>query len=181
MALLDILVAPHPTLAKKAVEVEVVTDDIRQTLEDMLETMYKAHGIGLAANQVGILKRLVVVDIANPEEEEPNPYKFINPVVVQNSEDCSAYQEGCLSVPTFYEEVERPSKITLEYLDVQGKKQTLEAEGLLATCIQHEIDHLNGVLFVDHLSRLKKNMIVKKLSKLKKQGAFDTKQDTHTL
>jgi peptide deformylase len=181
MALLDILVAPHPTLAKKAVEITEVTDDIRQALVDMLETMYKAPGVGLAANQVGLLKRMIVVDISNPEEEKPNPYKLINPVVIQSSEDLSVYQEGCLSLPTFYEEVERPAKITVEYLDTQGKKQTLEADGLLATCIQHEIDHLNGVLFVDHLSRLKKNMIVKKLSKLKKQGAFDTQQDTHTL
>lgn len=181
MAILDILVAPHPTLAKKAEEVTEVTDEIRQTLDDMLETMYKAPGIGLAANQVGVLKRMIVVDIANPEEEEPKPYKLINPRVVEESADHSVYQEGCLSVPTFYEEVERPSKIKVEYLDVDGKPQVLEAEGLLSTCIQHEIDHLEGVLFVDHLSRLKKNMIVKKLSKLKKQGAFNNKQDTHTL
>ena len=181
MALLDILVAPHPTLAKKAEDVAEVTDEIRETLDNMLETMYKAPGIGLAANQVGILKRMIVVDVANPEEEKPAPIKLINPVITQSSDDLSTYQEGCLSVPTFYEEVERPEKITVEYLDENGQKQSLKAEGLLATCIQHEIDHLNGVLFVDHLSRLKKNMIVKKLNKLKKQGAFDKRQDTHTL
>lgn len=181
MALLDILVAPHPTLAKRAEEVTEVTDEIRQTLNDMLETMYKAPGIGLAANQVGILKRLVVIDVTNPEEEEPKPYKFINPVIIESSDDSSVYQEGCLSVPTFYEEVERPARVTVEYLDETGAKQTLKAEGLLATCIQHEIDHLEGTLFVDHLSKLKKGMIVKKLTKLKKQGAFNKKQDTHTL
>tara|TARA_R110000868_G_scaffold218576_2_gene469229 strand:+ start:154164 stop:154715 length:552 start_codon:yes stop_codon:yes gene_type:complete len=177
MAILDILVTPNPILAHKAQEVEEVTDEIRKQLDDMLETMYKAPGIGLAANQVGILKRMIVIDIANPEEEKPNPYKMINPVITHLSEDMGVYEEGCLSVPTFYEEVERPFSCIVEYLDENGKKQKLEADDLLATCIQHEIDHLDGVLFIDHLSRLKKNMIVKKLAKLKKQGAFDKRPE----
>lgn len=170
MAILDILVAPHPILAERAEEVTEVTDEIRQTLDDMLETMYKAPGIGLAANQVGILKRMIVVDVANPEEEEPQPLKMVNPKIVETSEDFSVYQEGCLSVPSFYEDVERPAQCTVEYLDENGEKQTLQAEGLLATCIQHEMDHLEGTLFIDHLSKLKKGMIVKKLNKLKKSG-----------
>ncbi|MFT7144464.1 MAG: peptide deformylase [Alphaproteobacteria bacterium] len=173
MAILKVLVAPNPTLAKKSVEVTEVTAEIKQQLDDMLETMYKAPGIGLAANQVGILKRMIVVDIANPEDEEPQPYKMINPVITHLSEDMDTYDEGCLSVPTFYEEVERPAACIVEYMDENGQQKTLEADHLLSTCIQHEIDHLDGILFVDHLSRLKKNMIIKKLTKLKKSGAFD--------
>lgn len=170
MAILEILVAPHPLLAERAVEVDVVDDAVRKTLDDMLETMYKAPGIGLAANQVGVLKRMIVVDVAMPDEEEPQPLKMVNPKILETSEECSVYQEGCLSVPSFYEDVERPARCTVEYLDENGEKQTLKADGLLATCIQHEIDHLEGTLFIDHLSKLKKGMIVKKLTKLKKSG-----------
>lgn len=170
MAVLKILVAPDPRLKVVAEPVLQVTDAIRQTLNDMLDTMYAAPGIGLAATQVGINKRLVVIDVANTEAgEAPRPLKFINPEVVACSNTMNSYPEGCLSVPGFYEDVERPESCTVRYLDENGTPQQLQATGLLATCIQHEIDHLNGVLFVDHLSRMKKSMIVKKLDKAKKQ------------
>ena len=173
MAVLDILVAPDPRLKEVAKPVDNVDDAIRQTLNDMLETMYKAQGVGLAATQVGISKRLVVMDIANPNEgEKPAPMKFVNPVVTEESGEIVPFQEGCLSVPGSFEDVERPATCTVEYLDENGKPQTLKAEGFVATAIQHEIDHLDGILFVDHISALKRKMIVKKLEKLKKRGAI---------
>lgn len=169
MAILPILTAPDPILKQKAEPVEQVDDAIRTLLDDMLETMYDAPGIGLAAPQVGVLKRVIVVDVAS-EEDGPQPLKMVNPVVTWESEEIGVYEEGCLSVPKSYSEVERPSEIKVAYLDEQGAEQQLEADGLLATCIQHEIDHLNGTLFIDHISRLKRSLILKKLTKLKKAG-----------
>ncbi len=164
MAKMDILTAPDPRLREVSKPVDTVDDDLRAFLDDMLETMYEANGIGLAAIQVGVPKRVIVMDLAG-EDEEPAPHFFINPEIVDPSEETSLYQEGCLSVPEFYEEVERPATCLIRYLDYNGKKRELAAEGLLATCIQHEMDHLNGVLFVDHLSRLKRERIIKKLKK----------------
>lgn len=167
---MNILVAPDERLKKKAEPVTEVNDDIRTLMDDMLETMYKAPGIGLAAPQVGVLKRVIVIDIANPEEgEEPNPLKLANPEVIEESDDISIYQEGCLSVPNFFEEVERPEAIKVRALNENNEQIEFEADGLLATCIQHEIDHLDGTLFVDHISRLKRTRILTKLKKIKSQ------------
>jgi len=169
MALLKILTAPDPRLKERAKPVKKVDEEIRRLMADMLETMYAAPGIGLAATQVGVLKRVIVVDIANPKEgEPPSPIKLVNPQVVKTSKNTHIYEEGCLSVPNFYEEVERPETCTVTGLDEHGTPITIEAEGLLATCLQHEIDHLEGTLFIDRISRLKRNMIVKKLTKDKK-------------
>jgi len=164
MAIREILVAPDPRLRQKSKPVETVDDAVRALMDDMLETMYAAPGIGLAAIQVGEPLRVIVMDLAG-EEEEPDPRHFVNPEILDPSEESTVYQEGCLSVPEFYEEVERPSTCRVKYLDYNGKLQILEAEGLLATCIQHEIDHLEGVLFIDHLSRLKRDLILRKLKK----------------
>ena len=172
MAKLEILIAPDPRLKQKAEPIGDITDDIKQTLDDMLETMYAAPGVGLAATQVGIAGRMIVIDVANTKEgEAPAPYKLINPEVIENSDEQSVYEEGCLSLPDFYEEVERPATCTVKALDENGKEIVIKAEGLLATCLQHEIDHLDGVIFVDHVSRLKRTRILKKLEKLKKLGA----------
>ena len=170
MALLPILVAPDPRLKKVAAPVETVDAEVRRLAADMLETMYEAPGIGLAAPQVGVPKRLIVVDVA-PEGSQPAPHVLINPQLTWVSEEDATYNEGCLSLPEHYADVARPRAIKLTYLDRQGEPRKLEAEGLLATCIQHEIDHLDGILFVDHISALKRNMILRKLLKAKKQGA----------
>ncbi len=167
MAILPIITAPDPRLKTISQPVDSVTDDIRKLMDDMLETMYAAPGIGLAAIQVGVPKRVIVMDLAR-EGEPPAPRYFVNPEVVAVSEETRPYQEGCLSVPDFYEEVERPVRATVTYLDYDGTAQTVEADGLLATCLQHEIDHLDGILFIDHLSRLKRSIIVKKLVKARK-------------
>lgn len=170
MAILPILIAPHPILKQKAKPVPEVTDEIRQFLDDMLETMYNAPGIGLAANQVGDLRRLVVMDCVgkDDEEEAPEPVQMINPEIIAESEELAPYEEGCLSIPEQYAEVIRPAAVTVRYMDTDGKTVTRETNGLLATCIQHEIDHLDGVLFTDHLSSLKRNMILRKSAKIKK-------------
>lgn len=174
MAILPIVIAPEPVLKQKALPVEKVDDGIRQLLDDMLDTMYNAHGIGLAANQVGVLKRVIVVDVAEREGHDRGaPMKLINPEIVSASAETNVYQEGCLSLPQQYGDVTRPAEVHVRYLDEQGKPQELHAKGLLATCIQHEIDHIDGILFVDHLSKLKRDMIVKKLEKAKKRGDFD--------
>lgn len=144
--------------------VEVVDDDVRALMDEMLETMYEAEGIGLAAIQINVPKRIIVMDLA-PEGEERRPTYFVNPEIIDPSEETSLYQEGCLSVPEFFEEVERPSKCRVRFLDYNGAEQTIDAEGILATCIQHEMDHLNGVLFIDHISRLKRDRIIRKLKK----------------
>ncbi|MDB3857844.1 peptide deformylase [Pelagibacteraceae bacterium] len=161
-----ILIEPDPILRKKCEPLENVDDDVRQLMNDMLETMYKAPGIGLAAIQVGILKRIVVIDIS--KEEEKNPLFLANPEIIYKSKNTSVYEEGCLSLPGQFAEIERPAECHIKYIDYNGKEKKLETKGLLATCIQHEIDHLNGILFIDYLSKLKKDMIIKKLVKHKK-------------
>ena len=164
MALRDILVVPDPTLKLVSKPVDVVDDALRALMDDMLETMYAAPGIGLAAIQVGVPKRVIVMDIARPEEEKA-PRFFVNPEILWASEETVPYEEGCLSVPEIYDEVERPARVKLRYLDYHGKQIEEDAEGLFAVCIQHEMDHLEGVLFIDHLSRLKREQAVKKVKK----------------
>ena len=163
-----ILIEPDPILRKKSEILEKVDDELRKLLDEMLETMYSAPGIGLAAVQVGILKRLIVIDISK-EKEKKNPLFLINPEIVSKSERTSTYEEGCLSLPGYFAEIERPSECHIKYIDYEGKKKEIKASGLLSTCIQHEVDHLNGVLFIDYLSKLKKDMIIKKLAKHKKE------------
>ena len=163
-----IIVEPDPILRKKSFKIEKVDDELRKLMDEMLETMYSAPGIGLAAVQVGILKQVIVIDISK-EDQKKNPLFLVNPVVTFKSKNKSVYEEGCLSLPGHFAEVERPSECHIDYVDYNGKKKNIEATGLLSTCIQHEIDHLNGVLFIDYLSKLKKDMIIKKLKKLKKE------------
>jgi len=167
MTLRKILTEPNKTLRQKSLKVEKVDDDLRKLMDDMLETMYAAPGIGLAAIQVGVPKRVIVLDIA-PKDSPKNPMFFVNPEIIKKSETNSTYEEGCLSVPGQFAEIDRPDKCNLKYLDYFGQSKEILAEGMLATCIQHEMDHLEGILFIDYLSKLKKSMIVKKLSKQKK-------------
>lgn len=167
MALREILIVPDPRLKKVCEPVAEVNDEIRQLLDDMLETMYAAPGIGLAAPQIGVMKRVVVIDVSD-EKDKPQPLKLVNPEIIWESEETGVYQEGCLSIPEQYADVERPTEVGLRYLDENGKAHEIEADGLLATCIQHEVDHLDGVLFTDYLSALKRNMIIKKVQKLQK-------------
>jgi len=168
MALRKILTEPNEILRQKSLPVEKVDKNIQELMNDMLETMYAAPGIGLAAIQVGVPKRVIVMDISKKEGEKV-PMYFINPEVIDKSNTNSSYEEGCLSVPGQFAEIERPAKCKIKFLDYNGNPQEIETEGMLATCIQHEIDHLEGVLFIDYLSKLKKTMIVKKLSKQKKE------------
>jgi len=167
MALLPILTAPDPILETISTPVETVTDEVRQQLDDMLETMYAAPGIGLAAIQVGIPKRMLVIDVSR-DGEEKQPLYIINPEITWVSDDDQLYEEGCLSLPEQYADVERPAEVKVSYLDRDGNTQELHADGLLAVCLQHEMDHLDGILFVDHLSALKRNMILRKLLKQKR-------------
>lgn len=167
MALREILIVPDPRLKKECAPVEKVDDEIKTLLDDMLETMYAAPGIGLAAPQIGVMKRVVVMDVSD-DKEKPEPLKLINPEIIWESEDTSVYQEGCLSIPEQYADVERPAEVGMRYMDENGETHEIEADGLLATCIQHEIDHLDGILFTDYLSALKRNMIIKKVQKLQK-------------
>ena len=164
MALLPILTAPDPRLKKKSKPVETVDADVRRLMDEMLETMYAAPGIGLAAIQVGVAQRVIVMDIARPEEDKAPRY-FVNPEILWASEETAPYEEGCLSVPEIYDEVERPARVKIRYLNYQGETVEEDAEGLFAVCIQHEMDHLDGVLFIDHLSRLKREQAVKKVKK----------------
>jgi peptide deformylase len=164
MALRDILIVPDPVLKQVSKAVEVVDDDLRALMDDMLETMYAAPGIGLAAIQIGVARRVIVMDLARTEEE-PQPRYFVNPEILWASEETQPYEEGCLSVPEIYDEVERPAHVKLRYLDYNGKTVEEDAEGMYAVCIQHEMDHLDGVLFIDHLSRLKREQAVKKVKK----------------
>ena len=164
MALLKILEVPNPLLKKKSEPVKEITDQMRKTLDDMLETMYAAPGVGLAAPQVGLLKRMVVIDVTR-DDEPKKPYKMINPVITAHSEETTVHDEGCLSVPEQYAPVERFETVTVEYTDENGDKQTLNADGLLAICIQHELEHLEGMLFIDHLSKVKRDMIVRRVEK----------------
>ena len=167
MTIRKILTEPDPFLRQKSLDVEAVNDEIRSLMNDMLETMYNAPGIGLAAIQIGVPKNVIVMDLSRSDEKK-NPIYFVNPKIIRNSDNNATYEEGCLSVPGQFAEINRPDKCKVKYLDYNGKEKILEAEGLLATCIQHEIDHLKGILFIDYLSKLKKTMIVKKLSKQKK-------------
>jgi len=166
MAIRKILTEPDSFLRQKSSDVDGVDDEIRKLMDDMLDTMYAAPGIGLAAVQVGIPKKIIVIDLS--KEEEKSPLYFINPKIVLRSNTNTTYEEGCLSVPGQFAEIDRPDKCHISYLDYNGKQQELKAEGLLATCIQHEMDHLEGILFIDYLSKLKKSFIAKKLSKQKK-------------
>ena len=186
MTIRRILTEPDPFLRQKSIKVETVNDEIRSLMDDMLETMYAANGIGLAATQVAIDKRLIVMDCGKSDFEEsemseedynekiknhkiePNPIKMINPEIISLGEDLYEREEGCLSIPGYNANVKRPSSLTVKYIDENKQNITLDAKGLLATCIQHEIDHLNGVLFIDYLSKLKRDMIIKKLTKQKK-------------
>ena len=163
-----IVIEPDPILRKESEPIEKFDNDLRKLLDDMLETMYAAPGIGLAAVQVGILKRLIVIDISK-DKEKKNPLFLINPQIVSKSKNTSIYEEGCLSLPGHFAEVERPAECQINFIDYNGKKKKISAKGLLSTCIQHEVDHLNGVLFIDYLSKLKKDMIIKKLVKHKKE------------
>jgi peptide deformylase len=171
----QIIIVPDPVLKTAANPVARVDDKLRKQFDDMLQTMYDAPGIGLAANQVGLLNRVLVMDLArrkaseNGPEEKANPIFMANPEIVWESEDISVMEEGCLSIPGQYAEVERPAIVRVKYLDYNGNPGELEAEGLLSHCVQHEIDHLDGVLFVDHLSSLKRNMMLRKVAKMKKQ------------
>lgn len=170
MAVLDILVAPHPVLKQMAKPVAQVDARVARLMDDMVETMYAAAGIGLAAPQIGILERVIVVDV-HEKGEPPNPIRLANPEIIWSSEDSSVFEEGCLSVPEQYAEVTRPERVRVRYLDEKNQSREIEVDGLMATCIQHEIDHLNGVLFVDHLSTLKRNMILRKVQKAQRQSA----------
>ncbi len=167
MALLDIIVAPDPRLKKKAAAVERVDAATAKLMADMLDTMYEAPGVGLAAPQVGVLKRIIVVDPAR-DEAPPAPLKMANPEIVWASVETKIHEEGCLSLPEEYEEVRRPDKIKVRYVDEHNEIRTIDAEGLLSVIIQHEMDHLEGTLFVDHISNLKRNMIMRRLTKIKK-------------
>jgi peptide deformylase len=170
MTIRPLIILPDPVLRQVSTKIEQVSDDIRSLADDMLATMYDAPGIGLAAIQVGVPKRMLVIDLSK-EGEEKKPQVFINPEVLSVSDERSVYEEGCLSIPDYYAEVERPAKISVRHVDLQGKEQVLEAEGVLATCLQHEIDHLNGVLFIDHISRLKRDMVIRKFTKAAKVRA----------
>lgn len=165
MSKLEILTIPDPLLRKESAAVEAVTDETRRFMDNMLSTMYEAPGIGLAAVQVGEARRIVTIDVAR-EGEPKTPLFLINPEIIWRSEDeFSTYEEGCLSIPDYYAEVERPAKVRVRYVDYDGKLQEKDAEGLLATCVQHEVDHLNGVLFIDYISKLKRDLVVRKFAK----------------
>jgi len=181
MAVLPLVIAPDPLLKQKSAPVSTVDDEVRTTLNNMLDTMYRSGGIGLAAVQVGILKRLIVVDVNWRDEDalSRTPLKLINAQVLWDSEEDSTYNEGCLSFPDQYSEVVRPREIKISYLDEEGKSHELHASGLLATCIQHEIDHTDGITFVDHISRTKRDIINNKLKKAKKRGDFDPHHHDH--
>jgi peptide deformylase len=172
MAIRTILTAPDPRLKKKSKPVDSVDAEVRQLMDDMLETMYDAPGIGLAAPQIGELRRVIVLDI-DREDVKTGPILMANPEIVEASDEDATYEEGCLSVPEHYSDVVRPAKVTVRYLDRDGETRELACDGLLATCVQHEIDHLDGVLFIDHISSLKRNMILRKLLKARKEKERD--------
>ena len=167
MAIRPIIIAPDPVLKTKAKPVENIDGGIVRLMDDMLETMYRAPGIGLAAPQIGVLQRVIVVDVAD-KGEKPQPFAMANPEILWHSDETSVHNEGCLSLPDHYADVTRPKQVRLRYIDRDGEVRELDADNLLATCVQHEIDHLNGVLFIDHISLLKRNMILRKLQKAKK-------------
>ena len=169
MAIREILVLPDKRLRKASEPVDKIDSAIRKLVDDMFETMYHAPGIGLAAVQIGTMKRVVTLDLAK-KDDPPKPQVYINPEVVWSSDEKSTYEEGCLSIPEFYSEVKRPAQVRVKYVDLEGKSHEIAANGLLATCLQHEIDHTNGVLFIDHLSRLKRDRVTKKFSKVAKRA-----------
>jgi peptide deformylase len=168
MALRDIIILPDKRL-RLVSEPAKIDPELRRLVDDMFETMYEAPGIGLAAIQIGVPKRVVVMDLAKKEDPK-EPLVFVNPQVLWRSEEKATYEEGCLSIPEFYEEVERPAKVRVKFLDIDGAEQELEASGLMATCLQHEIDHLDGVLFIDHISKLKRDRVIKKFAKAAKRA-----------
>ncbi len=170
MAIRPILTVPDPVLKQVSKRVDVVTDETRALMDDMLETMYAAPGVGLAAVQVGVPQRVIVMDLAK-EGEKPEPRYFVNPEILETIDETQTYEEGCLSVPDFYDEVERPKRVKLRYQNYQGEKIEEWAEGMYAVCIQHEMDHLQGTLFIDHLSRLKRSYAINKVKKAKKKDA----------
>ncbi|WP_319517300.1 peptide deformylase [uncultured Martelella sp.] len=179
MTTMPLIILPDPLLRKVSEPVERVDDDLKKLAGDMLETMYEAPGIGLAAIQVGVPRRMLVVDVTSkgededgnaPEQErEKNPLVVINPTILSSSDERSVYEEGCLSIPEFFAEVERPASVRVGYTDLDGKQQEIEADGLLATCLQHEIDHLDGALFIDYLSKLKRDRVIKRFAKAARQ------------
>jgi peptide deformylase len=171
MTIKPLIILPDPLLRQVSKPIERVDAETKRLAQDMLDTMYDAPGIGLAAVQIGVERRMLVIDVSR-EDEERTPLVFINPEILTSSDDRSVYEEGCLSIPDYYAEVERPAKVTVKYIDRDGMDQMVEAEGLLATCLQHEIDHLNGVLFIDHISRLKRDMVIKKFTKAAKAKAL---------
>jgi peptide deformylase len=168
MAIRDIITLPDKRLRLVSEPVKHVDAGVRKLIDDMFETMYKAPGIGLAAIQIGVAKRVVTMDLSKKEDNH-EPQVFINPEIVWKSDETAKYEEGCLSIPEYYEEVERPKEVKVKYLDRDGKPAEIEATGLLATCLQHEIDHINGVLFIDHLSKLKRDRVIKKFAKAAKK------------
>ncbi|MDX1975432.1 MAG: peptide deformylase [Rickettsiales bacterium] len=174
MAVLPIVIAPDPRLKTKSTPIDTIDDSVRKLAADMFDTMYSAQGIGLAAVQVGVLKRILVADVNwRSLDEKGEQYVLVNPEILEDSNEVNIYKEGCLSFPDQFSEVERPKGVRVRYQDLDGKTHEESFEGLLATCIQHEVDHLNGIVFVDHISSLKRDMILRKLTKLKKQGAFE--------
>src|SRR5687767_12658222 len=169
MALRDILIIPDKRLRLVSEPVKKIDKEVTKLVEDMFETMYDAPGIGLAAIQVGVPRRIVTLDLSKKDEDKAQRV-FINPEIVWSSDEQNVHEEGCLSIPEFYEDVERPAQVRVKYLDLDGKEQEIEASGLLATCLQHEIDHINGVLFIDHISKLKRDRVIKKFTKAAKLG-----------
>lgn len=170
MSTRPLVILPAPQLRLTSAPIACVDDGVRKLAEDMLETMYAAPGIGLAAVQVGEMNRLITIDVSH-DEDAKEPRVFINPEILWKSEELSVYEEGCLSIPDYYEEVERPAKIRVRYTNLAGEPEEVEADGLLATCLQHEIDHLDGVLFIDHISKLKRDRVTKKFAKAAKEKA----------
>ncbi len=168
MALLDIIIIPDPLLKTVSAPIGDIDTGVRKLADNMLETMYEAPGIGLAAIQVAVPRRMLVMDVARKDEPK-TPMVLINPEVIWASQEFSVYEEGCLSIPEYYEEVERPARVKVRYTDIDGQSKEIDCEGLLATCVQHEIDHLNGILFIDHLSRLKRERVMKKFAKAAKR------------
>jgi peptide deformylase len=171
MALLPIITIPDPKLREASAPIERIDADLKRFTDDMLETMYAAPGIGLAAIQVAVPRRVLVIDLAR-KDEPPAPQVFINPEILTRSDERSVYEEGCLSIPEYYAEIERPATVRVAYTDLSGQRREVEADGLLATCLQHEIDHLDGKLFIDYLSKLKRDMVIRKFAKAAKQKAL---------
>jgi peptide deformylase len=174
MALLNLRLVPDAVLREVAQPVAKITPAILQLMDDMLETMYEEAGVGLAAPQIGVLQRVIVIDVhAGKEHLTPQPLQMVNPEIIAKSEETSIYEEGCLSIPQAHGDVERPARVTVRYMDRDGQEQQIDADGLLATCVQHEIDHLNGVLFIDHLSPLKRNMVMRRYQKRQRMKDYD--------